>query len=319
MKKLFSLVLVLALMFSAVPAFASEIPTVEVEEGDTLAKLAEEYGITVDELVMYNTITDPNMIYVGQKLMLGQEFSRKDVNDEYIMALAWVQDSAEFAALSHQAYNMARMAIDLDLATMEEGAKKGAVIVDVDETVLDNSYYNASFTGNNGSYGSSTWNEWVKDEKATAMPGSIEFLNYAVEKGYDIYYVTNRKAKYDLTEPTMNNLKALGYPQATEDHMLLRTDESDKEARRQIVAEDHRIVLLMGDNLNDFTSDFGGLSNDARKAEVEKVKAEFGKKFIILPNPIYGDWEPGMADGYWGLDDMGKSKARQDVLKRWEQ
>ena len=99
------------------------------------------------------------------------------------------------------------------------------------------------------------WAEWINEAKAEALPGAVEFLNYVVEKGADVFYVSNRKAK--LKEATMKNLKALGFPQVVDMHMLLREDTSDKEPRRQKVRENHRIVLLIGDNLNDLIAFLG--------------------------------------------------------------
>ncbi|BEP28109.1 5'-nucleotidase, lipoprotein e(P4) family [Helicovermis profundi] len=318
-RRILSLVMVLSLVVSiGAVSFAND--NYSIQSGDTLANIASKTGVKVEDLVKFNDLKNPNMIYAGGVLKLAPDFSQVDLNEEYVMALAWVQNSGEFKALSYQAFNMAKMMIDLDLVNNASATMKGAVIVDADETVIDNSAFNASFVGNAGHYSSSSWGKWVNDEQALAMPGSAEFLNYAASKGYDIYYITNRKETAGLLEPTMNNLKALGFPQITKEHMMLRTAESSKEARRDMVAKDHRLVVLMGDNLNDFSNVFEKKNNAERSAEVAKLKADFGSKFIMLPNPIYGEWEPQLtSDFYWGLDAKGKSDARQNSLRKWNQ
>jgi 5'-nucleotidase (lipoprotein e(P4) family) len=242
-----------------------------------------------------------------------QEYNTKDLNEQLVMATLWYQRSAEMRALSYQAFNMAKLVYDMDLKIVASD-KKRAVIVDVDETVLDNGPYEAGLIDQNYGY-SKGWGEWCDAGEAPALPGAVEFLNYVANNGGDVFYVTNRKVKYRAG--TMKNLKMLGFPQVEDSHVLLREKTSDKEPRRQLVRDSHRIVLLMGDNLNDFESVFRKKGNEERAAAVDALKDKFGIQFIVLPNPMYGDWEGAVYNFNWGMTPAEKSKARKAALIRW--
>ncbi len=249
-----------------------------------------------------------------------EEFTTKDLNEESILALSWVQTAAEFKALAHQAFNMAKLRWDMDKAT-----DKKAVVVDLDETVIDNSPFNGGLIGKDYGYGNTVWKEWCDAEAATAVPGAVEFLNHVANSGGEVFYVSNRKAQpeknMDLTEATMNNLKALGFPQVSKDHMMLRTGTSKKQPRRNLIKEQgYRIVLLLGDNLNDFSEAFGAETVEKRAEAVEMHKAEFGDKFIILPNPIYGNWEAAVYGGgkWYKKSAKERSDIRIDTLRKFK-
>lgn len=243
------------------------------------------------------------------------QYTTKDLNEQLVMATLWMQTSAEFRALCYQAFNLAKMNLDMFL-TSHQGDKPVAVIVDADETVIDNSAYEAFLIGNDFGYSSKTWTPWMAAAQATAMPGALDFLNYAKDKGAEIFYVTNRKmVGYEGTE---KNLNALGFPFVDKKHLLLRTDTSDKQPRRDLVAKDYDIAFLMGDNLNDFMSVFAKKSVADRLAETDKVEQEWGKKFIVLPNPTYGEWEGSVYSGNWGASPAEKDKMRKDHLRRWD-
>ena len=196
------------------------------------------------------------------------------------------------------------------------GSKPVAVIVDADETVIDNTAYEAFLVGNDFGYSSKTWTPWMAAAKATAIPGALEFLNYAKTKDVEIFYITNRKmVGY---EGTAKNLKALGFPYVDKKHLLLRTDTSDKQPRRDIVEKDYEVAFLMGDNLNDFLSVFRKKSIAERFTETDKIKDMWGVKFIVLPNPTYGEWEGAIYDGNWGASPAEKDQMRKEHLKRWD-
>ncbi|MCP4020733.1 MAG: 5'-nucleotidase, lipoprotein e(P4) family [Desulfobacteraceae bacterium] len=248
------------------------------------------------------------------------EFSTRDLNNEQIMALSWVQNSAEFKALAHQAFNLAKLRWDMD----KKGGKK-CVIVDVDETIIDNSAFNAGLIGKDYGYGNSTWKEFCFDESSLAIPGAVAFLNHVADTGGDIFYLTNRKAmpekNIDLTQATMKNLKALGFPQIDKKHMLLRTGTSKKQPRRDSVTQmGYRAVLLMGDNLADFDEAFDGDTMDVRDKAVEDNKDKFGDIFIVLPNPVYGNWEGAVYGGgkWYKKTAKEKSELRINTLRRFK-
>ncbi len=248
------------------------------------------------------------------------DFTTKDLNEEQILALSWIQNSAEYKALAYQAFNIAKLRWDMD----KQGGKR-CVVVDVDETIIDNSPFNAGLIGKDFGYGGSTWKEWCNDMSATAIPGAVDFLNYVVKTGGDVFYVTNRKAmpkkNMDLTEVTMKNLKALGFPQIDAKHMLLRTDTSKKQPRRDAVTDmGYRTVLIMGDNLADFDPAFDGDTMPDRSDAVDGNQATFGDKFIVLPNPIYGNWEAAVYGGgkWYKKSAKEKSDIRIDTLRKFK-
>jgi 5'-nucleotidase (lipoprotein e(P4) family) len=248
------------------------------------------------------------------------KFTTKDLNDESILALSWVQNSAEFKALSYQAFNIAKLKWDMDKA----GGKR-AIVVDVDETIIDNSPFNAGLIGKDYGYSDDTWKAWSEDRSATAIPGAVEFLNYVVKTGGDVFYITNRKSmpekNNDLKAATMENLKTLGFPQIDEKHMMLRTGSSEKQERRDsVTAMGYRTVLLIGDNLADFDVAFDGDTMPVRDKAVEDYKASFGDKFIMLPNPIYGNWEGAVYGGgkWYKNSSEQRSQLRIDTLRKFK-
>jgi 5'-nucleotidase (lipoprotein e(P4) family) len=251
---------------------------------------------------------------------IADDFTIKDLNEEAILALSWVQKSAEFKALALQAFNIAKFRWDMD----KKGGKR-CVAVDVDETIVDNSAFNAGLIGRDYGYGSSSWKEWCNDTSAIAIPGAVDFLNYVVKTGGDVFYITNRKAMpekdMDLTQVTMKNLKALGFPQIDEKHMLLRTGTSKKQPRRDSITRmGYRTVLLMGDNLADFAAIFDGDTMPDRDAAVEANKDKFGDVFIVLPNPVYGNWEAAVYGGgkWYKKTAKEKSDIRIDTLRKFK-
>lgn len=242
-------------------------------------------------------------------------YSTRDLNEQLVMATLWMQSSAEFRALSYQAFNVAAMNLDSFLAAYT-GSKPVAIIVDADETVIDNSAYEAWLIGQDFGYSSKTWTPWMEAGEATAIPGAKEFLNYTAAKGVEVFYVTNRKmVGY---EGTKKNLMALGFPNVDEKHLLLRTDSSDKQARRDMVTKDYEVALFLGDNLNDFTSNFSKKTVDERLVETDKIKDQWGTRFIVLPNPTYGEWEGAVYEGNWGASPAEKDQMRKSYLNKWD-
>lgn len=201
----------------------------------------------------------------------------------------WQQQSGEYKALCYQAFNLARLRLQEILMTNRDSMPL-AVITDVDETVLDNSPSAAKDILNGKTYNEADWKVWVDLAKANAMPGAVEFFNYAAQHGVQCFYITNRKE--EQKEATMRNLQQQGFPQVDAMHMMAKQGSvSDKEPRRQEVAKKYNVVLLLGDNLNDFDDLFFEKPAAERNANVDKAQAFFGSKYIVLPNATYGDWE----------------------------
>lgn len=201
-------------------------------------------------------------------------------------ALLWVAHSAEYDALCYQAYNLAKLRLDQKLSMRL--SKKAAVILDLDETVLNNLPYYLALYFEGEEFSDETWNNWVEHRSARAIPGAKEFLDYAKSKNVEIFYVSNRSAKN--IDATFDNIAALELP-INRANLLLKTDSESKEARREEIRKNYEILLLVGDNLIDFDNSFDKKPTSKHRTElVIKNNKIYGDKHIILPNPLYGQW-----------------------------
>ncbi|TCP62721.1 5'-nucleotidase, lipoprotein e(P4) family [Baia soyae] len=236
------------------------------------------------------------------------------LSEQQVMANVWFQTAGETKALYYQGYNIGKMR--LDEALKKKTQKKPAIVLDLDETVLDNSPYQA-MTSKEGKKYPDKWDDWIQAAKAEGLPGAVPFLQYANEKGVSIYYISNRKQKNQL-EATIKNLKNLGVPQADADHVLLQAEnEKGKDERRKKVTAEREIVLFFGDNLSDFQA-FDQKNVKDRNQAVEHVRSSFGEKFIVFPNPMYGDWESAVYQYDSKKSDADKDKARKDAMHTFE-
>jgi 5'-nucleotidase (lipoprotein e(P4) family) len=125
---------------------------------------------------------------------LGQASSvaaQEEANNEYQEgAILWTQTAGERNALAYQAFSLARMMLDRDLRTRHANRTRRAVVVDIDETVVDNSRYQAMLLKTHQNYNSQNWTEWVNRVESTAIPGALEFLRYAASHGVRIFYIS---------------------------------------------------------------------------------------------------------------------------------
>lgn len=243
--------------------------------------------------------------------------AQTQADKEYeVGSVLWQQSSGEERALAYQAYALARMMLDRDLRMNRRSRMKRAVIVDIDETVLDNSAHETWLIKNHQSYNAKDWTEWCRQAKAGAVPGAVEFLRYANSRGVRVFYVTNRQQAEK--EGTVTNLKQLGFPEVNDETLLIRTDNSSssKEPRRRAISAKYRVVLLMGDDLNDFSDFFENSKTvESRIAAVEQNKAQFGTHFIMLPNPMYGHWEDALLGNTSKMSEEEKTAKRRAALR----
>ena len=225
-------------------------------------------------------------------------------------AVIWMQTAAEYEATTRSVFGAASQALDRALADpawdalppderggQRVGALPPAIIVDADETVIDNSPYQARLIERNEQFDVATWTEWVEARKATAVPGALEFLRGAAQRGVTVFYVTNRGA--EAKRATYDNLRALGFPMSEPEDTVLTIDESQgwtsaKGTRRQFVGERYRVLMLMGDNLGDFV-DGSAVNVTTRAALIEPYRAWWGSRWFMLPNPSYGGWEAAIS------------------------
>lgn len=233
---------------------------------------------------------------------------------ENMMATNWYQTSGEARALYLQGYNVATQRLKEYLKTPH--TKPYSIVLDLDETVLDNSPYQAENIILGRGYDSKSWDEWVNMKKAKAVPGAKEFLQFADKNGVKIYYISDRTESQ--LEATIENLRAEGIPVQANDSVLLKNkdDKSGKVNRREYVKNHTQLIMLFGDNLSDFDL-FSSKSIDERNAKVEELSKEFGDRFIIFPNPLYGAFETAI---YGGKFPQAKEKLeiKESILKGYK-
>ncbi len=209
-------------------------------------------------------------------------------------AVLWQNTSAEAYWIYKQAYEVAatRMMwniVERSKAYREDEQKRPmAVIVDIDETVLDNSPYQITAVKNGRTFDQNEWKGWTDMASAKASPGALEFLRMAKDATCEVFYITNRDIRERAT--TLKNLSDLGFPDADEAHLLLMDGSSDKTERRARVRATHDVVLLVGDQLRDFDERFKDRSVNDGKAVVDAMADSLSKYFILLPNPMYGTY-----------------------------
>lgn len=202
-------------------------------------------------------------------------------------ATVWYQNSAEKQACYIQNFNIAKMKLFTNLQTSQSDLPK-AVIVDIDETMLDNSPFEAYLIKNKLEYNKKLWTQWVKLAKAKALPGALDFAKFAKDNNVEIFYVSNRSVKN--FDATLENLKNEGFPFADSSHLFLKDTTSNKTYRRNVIEQKYDVLLLIGDNLRDFNEDYKYIEGKQRTGELQNERDLFGSKYIIMPNPMYGEW-----------------------------
>lgn len=231
--------------------------------------------------------------------------------DLKLYPVLWQQSAAEYRALCYQAYNLATAR--LDKIVMDSPSRKNlAIITDLDETILDNSEI-AGEEIKEGKVDPAKWIKWLQKPEIPTVPGAVDFLKYAGEKGVSIFYISNRDTSG--LNLTLNILMRLKLPDADLDHMLFFTNDLSKESRRQSVMKDNDVVMLFGDNLDDFMKVFEGKPIAERFAETDSLRDEWGKRFIVLPNATYGEWEEAFFDYKDNLTDKQKIAMLKELLR----
>jgi len=248
---------------------------------------------------------------------------------EGLSATLWVQTAAESTLLSEATFAAAGAALERALAdpawsAVGQGAEAAAlpvaVIVDVDETMLDNVAYQAELLLRGEAFGAASWGAWVSAAVAPARPGALEFARVAAARGVTIFYVTNRDP--DQETATRENLLRAGFPLSEQVDAVLMENERpgwgrDKESRRAAVAADYRVVLLLGDDLNDFvTAD--RLTFAERRELADRVRPHFGVDWFLFANPMYGSWQRALGGNLSGLSAEEVARRRAASLRGTE-
>lgn len=193
------------------------------------------------------------------------------------------------------------------------------MVLDVDDTLLNTSQYQAWSIKDGTRFDSKTWTQYVNSKIDMAIPGGVEFTQYAASKGAKVFYVTNRTKEEEAA--TAERMKELGFPMGDNVDTLLTAKEQEdwtsaKSTRRAFIAKDYRILLLVGDNLGDFTDAYKG-SIEERQKVFDEAKAHWGKDWIAIPNPTYGSWESTAYAGDFKLPVEEQRRKKIEALKAW--
>ena len=232
------------------------------------------------------------------------------------MGLLWMRTSAEYRALAYQGYNVAMNAVKMAVTDPSHQRKPLAIVLDADETVVDNTkLMGESIANGNGRFDAPWWRQAVHQGKSQAMPGAVEFLNEVHKQGVEIFYVSNRYAPVNY-DATVQNFKALGFPSVDKDHVLLFEKDSDKQPRFDMIAKKYYVVVYMGDNAGDFPIGTKGKTLAERNAIIDAHKEDFGTTFVVFPNPAYGSWVSTLAKGYQNLSPEEQKQVNNQYLQQ---
>jgi 5'-nucleotidase (lipoprotein e(P4) family) len=250
--------------------------------------------------------------------------------NDLLLALLWMQRSVEYRANAITVFALARIRLDEGLAdknwTAAPGEQKGdyqnlppAVVLDIDETLLDNSLYQAWMMKNNQTFSTKTWNQFCADQVSTAIPGAVEFTKYADAKGVKVFYLTNRAV--DVEKETRANMEKQGFPMGGNvDTFLMQNERPDwgsaKSTRRAVVAKDYRILLNIGDNFGDFDDRSRGSLADRAKA-FDSDMAHWGKQWLMIANPTYGSFDTSTYGNDFKKPLAEQRKAKWDAIESW--
>lgn len=232
------------------------------------------------------------------------------------MGLLWMRTSAEYRALAYQGYNVALNLVKMAVTDPSHQRKPLAIVLDADETVVDNTkLMGESIANGNGRFDAPWWRQAVHQGKSQAMPGAVEFLNEVHKQGVEIFYVSNRYApvNYDVT---VQNFKELGFPSVDKEHVLLFEKDSDKQPRFDAITKKYGIILFMGDNAGDFPIGTKGKTLAERNAIIDEHKEDFGTTFVVFPNPAYGSWVSALAKGYQNLSPEEQKQVNNQYLQQ---
>ena len=267
---------------------------------------------------------------VGMMAMGNAAWAEEPVPDDLLLATLWNQRSVEYKGNALTVYALARIRLDEALADKSWTAapieQKGdfanlppAIILDVDETVLDNSPYEVWMMKANQTFSTKTWNQFCAAQISKAIPGAVEFTKYADSKGVKVFYISNRGV--ETKKDTRENMEKLGFPMGGNvDTFMMQNEKPDwgsqKGTRRTVIAKDYRILLNFGDNLGDFDDRYR--SSEAERLKVfEEDKAHWGRDWLVIANPTYGSFDTAPFGHDFKKSREDQRKAKWDVLESW--
>jgi acid phosphatase len=238
----------------------------------------------------------------------------------------YMQIAAEYRACCYQAYNLAALRLKERYEAMKNGGKKLAIIMDLDETVLDNAGFQAMLLRSGLAYDQRLWDLWEEKDgdKVGLIPGSRDFIREVERLEVKVFYISNRSEKY--RKANLDLLERLGIGIKDPKQLKLIGKTSDKTARRKEVESAYTVLLSVGDSLRDFDETFRSTVDNEKKKEnaatltvaikerkdkVDQTREKWGNEWIILPNPAYGEWSKALGLGKRDLDRLVGEPAKE--------
>ncbi|HEY1588124.1 MAG TPA: HAD family acid phosphatase [Rhodanobacter sp.] len=252
--------------------------------------------------------------------------------NDNLNAVAWSQTAIEHDLIYLQTYRDAESrllaalhdkqwdALDQADRTTPIKGLKPAVVLDIDETALDNSPYQARVIRSGGEFNEADWAAWCKEQQARAMPGAVEFTQFAAKHGIAVIYISNRAR--DLDQATLANLRKVGFPVSGPQAFLglgtvldgCEQVGTEKGCRRQLIARHYRVLMQFGDQIGDFVDVLANTTDGRRKAVADYLPW-IGTRWFVLPNPTYGSWEPALFNNDWSAPAQQRRQEKIDALR----
>ncbi len=232
------------------------------------------------------------IIFLILFLFVGCKSNEMQSSNNLIYAVAWKTTAAEYRALYYQGFNLARSKVEEAIESSDnERLKPLAIIADVDDTlVLSDPYWGNLIENNKEFFDDSVWDEWISFNLVSASPGAEDFLKYCASRGVEVFYVTNRDQGDDTRQYLLDTLESLDFPYADERHLFVLRDTSNKELIQEQIRNNFDVIVMLGDNLNDFSRKYYVSSIDERNSLTEQDSEKYGVEFILFPNPTDGHW-----------------------------
>jgi acid phosphatase len=254
------------------------------------------------------------------------------IANDNLNAVAWSQTAIEHDLIYLQTYRDAEARLlgaakdrNWNAVPTNDRAVAGndlppAVVLDIDETVLDNSPYQARLVRSGGQYNEADWAAWCREEAARALPGAVEFTQFAARNGIAVIYISNR-AK-DLDQVTLANLRKVGLPVSGPEAFLglgtfvegCEQIGTGKGCRRQRISRKYRVLMQFGDQIGDFVTVVANNAAGRRKAIVPYMDW-IGSRWFVLPNTTYGSWEPALFNNDWRAPPELRRQQKIDALR----
>ncbi|WP_339388342.1 5'-nucleotidase, lipoprotein e(P4) family [Vibrio caribbeanicus] len=249
---------------------------------------------------------------IGSSITVADE--KNTVNNPLLYSLAWKQTAAEYQALYYQGFNIAQMHLQRALAMRKPGDKPLAIISDLDDTlVLPLDYWGNLVNRGLDFFDDTIWDKWIPANRMEPSPGAKAFLKYCQDNNVEIFYITSRDQGKKTFDYALGNIKYLGFPLKDNSHLTVLRDTSNKQTRQDEIMNDYDVVVMLGDNLNDFRRKYYIKGNvEGRLTKMREDRDEYGMKYILFPNPTDGHWLAAI----YGQSEPEASNENRKILKK---